>query len=184
MDNIQQYLEALIFASEQAVTAAELAACLSALFSVEIKAEEIEAEISLLITRYRGDGYFLELVPINKGYLFLTKKEFAPAIGTLMLQKSRKKLSTAAMETLSIIAYKQPVTKPEVEQIRGVNCDYSIQRLLEKDLIQINGKSDAPGRPLLYATSRNFMDYFKLDSLDQLPQLKDLPREPDPELVS
>lgn len=177
MDNISQYLEALIFASEQAVTADELAACLAAFFGVEIKTSEVIAELQLLVDKYAGDGYFTELVPINKGYLFLSKKEFGPAIALLMQQKSKKKLSTAAMETLSIIAYKQPVTKPEIEQIRGVNCDYSIQRLLEKDLIQINGKSESAGRPLLYSTSRNFMDYFKLDSLDQLPQLKDLPQE-------
>lgn len=177
MDNIAQYLEALIFASEQAVSADELASCLTAFFGCSITAAEVDTELQELRIKYSDPAFFTELVAINNGYLFLSKKEFGPVIALLVQQKSKKKLSMAAMETLSIVAYKQPVTKPEIEQIRGVNCDYSIQRLLEKDLIQINGKSDAPGRPLLYSTSRNFMDYFKLHSLDQLPQLKDLPQE-------
>src|SRR3546814_14383239 len=90
------------------------------------------------------------------------------------LQNNKTKLSNAAMETLSIIAYQQPITKSGVEQIRGVNCDYSIQKLLEKDLITIAGKSDAPGRPILYATRRLFMDYFQLNTIEDLPRLKDI----------
>ena len=177
MDNIAQYLEALIFASEQAISAEELASCLSTFFGVLIIKAEVEIELQALMLKYSDPAFFTELVPINSGYIFLSKKEFGPVIALLAQQKSKKKLSLAAMETLSIIAYKQPVTKPEIELIRGVNCDYSIQRLLEKDLIQINGKSDSAGRPLIYSTSRNFMDYFKLNSLDQLPQLKDLTQE-------
>ncbi len=92
-----------------------------------------------------------------------------------MLQlKEKKRLSTAALETLAIIAYKQPISKPELEHIRGVSCDYSIQKLLEKELIVIAGKSDGPGKPLLYATSKNFMDHFGLRSVKDLPKLKDI----------
>jgi segregation and condensation protein B len=82
-------------------------------------------------------------------------------------------LSQAALETLAIIAYKQPVTKPDIEQIRGVNCDYSIQKLLEKELISIIGKSEAIGKPILYGTSTVFMDYFGINSIDELPQIKE-----------
>src|SRR5690606_32703282 len=93
-------------------------------------------------------------------------------------QQSNKRLSIAQMETLSIIAYKQPVTKSEVEQIRGVNCDYSIQKLLEKELVAIRGKADSVGKPLLYGTSRKFMDYFGINSLKELPHPNDfLPEE-------
>jgi len=81
------------------------------------------------------------------------------------------------METLAIIAYRQPITKLEIEQIRGVNSDYSVQRLLEKELISIDGKAETPGRPILYSTSTLFMDYFGLNNLSQLPQLKDLVKE-------
>ncbi|HXL57284.1 MAG TPA: SMC-Scp complex subunit ScpB, partial [Chitinophagaceae bacterium] len=86
-----------------------------------------------------------------------------------------KRLSTAALETLAIIAYKQPVTKGEIESIRGVNSDYSIQKLLEKELIVITGRSEnMPGKPLVYATSKNFMDYFGINSADDLPKIKEV----------
>jgi segregation and condensation protein B len=86
-------------------------------------------------------------------------------------------LSQSGLETLAIIAYRQPITKLEVEQIRGVNCDYSIQRLLEKDLIKIIGKAESIGKPLLYATSEQFMNHFGINSVKDLPQLKDIINE-------
>jgi segregation and condensation protein B len=90
-------------------------------------------------------------------------------------EKFLKKLSTAALETLAIIAYKQPVTKGEIENIRGVNCDYAVQKLLEKDLVIITGrKENAPGQPLVYCTSKSFMDYFGINSVEDLPKLKDI----------
>src|SRR5690606_16238377 len=94
------------------------------------------------------------------------------SISILLKHQSQKRLSTAQMETLSIIAYKQPVTKTELEQIRGVNCDYSIQKLLEKGLIMIKGKADSLGRPLLYGTSEKFMNYIGINGIKGLPQLK------------
>ena len=93
-------------------------------------------------------------------------------------QTTRKRLSRSALETLSIVAYKQPVSKPELEKIRGVSCDYAIQKLLEKELVMIVGRSDGPGKPLLYATSAKFMDYFGLKSIEDLPQPKEF-QEPD-----
>jgi segregation and condensation protein B len=116
----------------------------------------------------------IELVNINNGYQFLTKKQFHPIVNLLQLQRAKKKLSQAALETLAVVAYKQPVTKTEIEQIRGVNCDYSIQKLLEKELISIAGKSDTVGKPLLYSTSAQFMDYFGINSISELPHLKEL----------
>ena len=92
----------------------------------------------------------------------------------LIPQKLKNRLSTAAHETLSIIAYRQPISKAEIEHVRGVNCDYSIQKLLEKELIEIEGKSDGPGKPLVYGTSKNFMDYFGLKNPTDLPKLKDI----------
>jgi segregation and condensation protein B len=91
----------------------------------------------------------------------------------LLKQQSQKRLSSAQLETLSIIAYKQPITKGEVEQIRGVNSDYSVQKLLEKELIEIKGKSEGVGKPLIYGTSQKFMEYFGINSLQDLPQPKD-----------
>jgi segregation and condensation protein B len=107
------------------------------------------------------------------GYQFLTKPAYQTSISILLRQQSQKRLSTAQLETLSIIAYKQPVTKGEVEQIRGVNSDYSIQKLLEKELIEIKGKTDGVGRPLIYGTSGKFMEYFGINSIQDLPHPKD-----------
>ena len=86
-------------------------------------------------------------------------------------------MSTSALETLAIVAYKQPITKSEVEQIRGVNCDYAIQKLLEKELIEIKGKADTVGKPLIYGTNDKFMDYFGINSLNDLPTPKDFRQE-------
>src|SRR5690606_16371391 len=100
--------------------------------------------------------------------------EHESVINQLQIQRSKKKLSQAALETLSIIAYRQPITKLEIEQIRGVNCDYTVQKLLEKELISISGKLDGPGKPLLYSTSSLFMDYFGINKKEELPQLSDI----------
>lgn len=174
---MHQHIEVLIFASEQSITASEITACLNTLFNKEYEVAQIEEQIGLLREKYREEAFFFELAQIDNGYQFLSKNKFAGTLSVLFQQNNKKKLSNAAMETLSIIAYQQPITKVGVEQIRGVNCDYSIQKLLEKDLITIIGKSDAPGRPILYATSRLFMDYFKLNSLEDLPKLKDIQPE-------
>lgn len=172
--NLQQHIEALIFVSEESITLKDLTECLQNNLSPEIREKDILAEIELIYEKYRSDDFAFELKFINEGYQFLTKKAYSNTLNALIQHKSRKKLSIAAMETLAIIAYKQPITKTEVEQIRGVNCDYSIQKLLEKDLILIKGKSEGPGRPLLYGTSTLFMDYFGLNSEKDLPQLKDI----------
>ncbi|MBC7884414.1 MAG: SMC-Scp complex subunit ScpB, partial [Saprospiraceae bacterium] len=95
-------------------------------------------------------------------------------ISTFLKQNSHKKLSKSALETLAIIAYKQPVTKTDIESVRGVNSDYSIQKLMEKDLVEISGRSDGPGRPLFYSTSLKFTDYFGLKGIEDLPQIKEL----------
>jgi segregation and condensation protein B len=98
-------------------------------------------------------------------------------VGDFLKQKSKRRLSTSALETIAIIAYKQPITKHQIEQIRGVNCDYAIQKLLEKELIEIRGKSDGIGRPVLYGTSNKFMEYFGINNLKDLPSPKDFIKE-------
>lgn len=171
---LRQHIEALIFASEQSISAEEIAGCLNIAFNLELTPEQVTGEILVLKEKYQQESSFFELVEIDGGFQFLTKNQFSGTLNVLLQQRNKKKLSNAAMETLAIIAYRQPLTKTGVEQIRGVNCDYSVQRLLEKELITIIGKSDAPGRPILYGTSKRFMDYFKLNSLEDLPQLKDI----------
>lgn len=177
MELLKQQVEALIFCSEQSLSLDEIAASLKISFDWEISEEELLNAIEEIKVKYASDEFSFELMEISEGYQFLTKKQYHPAVSALIQHKAKKKLSVSQMETLAIIAYRQPISKTEVEHIRGVSCDYAIQKLLEKELIEISGKSDGPGRPILYSTSRNFMDYFGIKSVKDLPQLKDLHME-------
>ena len=175
--NIAKHIEALIFSSVQSISVQEILLALNAVFAEEITESKIFESLALIEAKFSKDDFAIELVNLNNGYQFLTKRDFHETVNQLQLHRSKKKLSQAAMETLAIIAYRQPITKLEIEQIRGVNSDYSVQRLLEKELISIEGKAETPGRPILYRTSPLFMDYFGLNHLNQLPQLKDIARE-------
>ncbi len=147
------------------------------MFEAEVPAEDIAAGLTEIKEKFTAETHSFELVLSGGGYQFLTKPAYQVSIGILLKQQSKKRLSNSALETLSIIAYKQPITKSEAEQIRGVSCDYSIQKLLEKELIEIKGKSDGVGRPLLYGTSNRFMDYFGINDLKELPTPKDFSKE-------
>ena len=151
----------------------EIKNCLVEMFDADVPKNDIETAINQLTEKYSSDEYSFEIANSNGGYQFLTKPSYQSSIGILLKQQSKKRLSTSAMETLSIIAYKQPITKSDIEQIRGVNCDYSIQRLLEKELIEIKGKSDSVGRPIIYGASEKFMEYFGINDLKDLPTPKD-----------
>ena len=174
MNLLKQHIEALIFCSEQCISLAEIKASLKLSYGWEPEDTLVLEAIAELKEKYTSEDFAFALMEIAEGYEFLTKKDFYPTVTALIQHKAKKRLSTAQMETLSIIAYRQPVTKTEVEHIRGVNCDYAVQKLLEKELIEIQGKSDAPGKPLVYATSASFMDYFGIKSVKDLPQLKDI----------
>lgn len=173
MDQLERYIESLIFAADQAITEQEISDTLFKLFESRIQTSDIQKSIAALREKYAADDFAFELVEISNGYQFMTKGAYHHVVSEYLKQLSRKRLSGAALETLSIIAYKQPVTKPVIEQIRGVSSDYSIQKLLEKNLIEIHGRDEGPGKPLLYTTSARFMDYFGLRSMQDLPILKD-----------
>lgn len=173
MENPELYIEALIFSSEQSIRIEEIMYCLQSAFEQDFSKDDVLLSLDNVKKKYQDEHFAIELVHISNGYQFLTKKKFHPVISLLQLQRSKKKLSPAALETLAIIAYKQSVTKLEIEQIRGVNSEYSIQKLLEKELITIVGKSDTVGRPILYSTSQQFMDYFGINDLSELPQIKE-----------
>lgn len=174
LDKLAHHIEALVFVSEQSMTLKEIKNCLDEQFATKIKKEELLLAIDQLKEKYQSDDFAIEIVEISNGYRFMTKGAYYNTVATYLRQSTKKKLSKSALETLSIIAYKQPVIKSELEQIRGVSCDYSIQKLLEKELIEIEGRSEGPGRPLLYATSAKFMDYFGLKSIEDLPKTKDI----------
>ncbi|MCP3930607.1 MAG: SMC-Scp complex subunit ScpB [Bacteroidetes bacterium] len=181
MERLSQHIESLIFATDHAITFEEILISLEKAFDTNFNVEKVEEALRSLINRYQSDEYSFEIVEIAEGFQFMTKSVFHHTVGTYLKLNNKKRLSRAALETLSIIAYKQPVPKSEMEKIRGVNCDYSIQKLLEKELVSILGRSDAPGRPLLYGTSEKFMNYFGIKSLKELPKLKEF-KEPDSEI--
>lgn len=172
------HIEALIFASDKPLVIMDLVELLNnAMGFIDDRATEsqVEAAVEAIREKYDAEFYAFGLVESGGGWQFLTKPEFHKTIAQLNGDKYLKKLSVASIETLSIIAYKQPVTKSEIELIRGVNCDYAVQKLLEKELVIISGrKEDAVGKPLLYCTSKNFMDYFGINSADDLPKIKEV----------
>ncbi|MCC5930727.1 MAG: SMC-Scp complex subunit ScpB [Cyclobacteriaceae bacterium] len=177
MDFLINHVEALIFCNPGPIQTGEIKDCLSEMFDAEVPDTDIQKSIDLLMEKYQQEAFSFEILKTGGGYQFMTKPAYQSSIGILLKQKSKKRLSNSSLETLAIVAYKQPVTKTEVEQIRGVNCDYAIQKLLEKELIEIKGKSDAVGRPLIYGTSQKFMEYFGINHLHELPSPKDFGKE-------
>lgn len=172
------HVEALIFASEKPLTTLDLLELVNnAIAFMEERAtlDQVESALEAIREKYSSEFYPFEVRESGGGWQFLTKGAYHKTVAVLNGDKFMKRLSTAALETLAIIAYKQPITKGEIESIRGVNSDYAVQKLLEKDLVVIIGrKEDAPGHPLLYATSKTFMDYFGINSPDELPKLSDI----------
>lgn len=177
MDFLQHHIESLIFCSPDPIKPEDIRACLSEMFEAEVPMEDIQAALEKLLQKYEDDNYPFKIFSMGGGYQFLTKPAYQSSISILLKQKSKKRLSTSALETCAIIAYKQPITKHQIEQIRGVNCDYAIQKLLEKELIEIQGKSDGVGRPILYGTTAKFMEYFGINSLKDLPMPKDFSKD-------
>jgi segregation and condensation protein B len=177
MDFLINHIEALIFCSPAPIKLSDLKACLSEMFNADIPEDDILNAVKKLEEKFSSDEYAFQIFKSAGGYQFLTKPAYQASIGILLKQQSKKRLSTSAMETLSIIAYRQPINKTEIENIRGVNCDYAVQKLLDKGLIEILGKSDAVGRPILYGTSPKFMEYFGISDLSDLPTPKDFSQE-------
>jgi len=137
--------------------------------------DQVTSGIEGIVEKYKAEFYPFEVRESGGGWQFLSKKEYHKTIAQLNGEKFLKRLSTAALETLAIIAYKQPITKGEIESIRGVNSDYSIQKLLEKELIVIIGRNEEmPGKPLIYSTSKTFMDYFGINQTADLPRLREV----------
>jgi segregation and condensation protein B len=177
MDRIyNSIIEALIFSSDDSLGSAEIINAIKGIDGedIEITSNDIENVVDQLNIKYGEGNHSFRIVKVANGYLFATSEEYAKYVGYLSSEKTRRRLSPAALETLSIIAYKQPMTKPELETIRGVNSDHIISSLLEKNLITIKGRSESIGRPLLYATTDEFLKYFGLNTLSDLPKPREL----------
>lgn len=169
-------IEALIFSSDEPIDAGEIIKSIRSIDGedIQISSSDIEECISTLNKKYEENNNSFRIINIANGYLFASDKEYAKYIGFLSSEKSKRRLSQAALETLAIIAYKQPVTKPELETIRGVNSDYIMNTLLEKKLITITGRAESIGRPLLYGTTDEFLKYFALNKITDLPKPREI----------
>lgn len=173
MDFLQNHIEALIFCSPNPIKVTDIKACLSEMFNADVPEEDIVGALQRIDEKFQAEEFSFQLFKASGGYQFLTKPAYQASIGIMLKQQSKKRLSTSAMETLSIIAYKQPISKTDIENIRGVNCDYAVQKLLDKGLIEITGKAESIGRPMLYGTTQKFMEYFGINDLIELPVPKD-----------
>jgi segregation and condensation protein B len=173
---VAEIVEALIFASETPLRKEDIAEIFQNEDFEGISFDEkiLEAALAQIEKKLASDTYVFELRQIDGGYQLYTKRRFYPYVRHAAVLKNQKRLSRAALETLSIIAYKQPITKTEIEFIRGVNCDYTVRGLLDKNLIDILGRADAPGRPLLYGSSSYFMEYFGINDISELPKLAEI----------
>jgi len=178
LSEIIPHIEVLIFASDKPLTALDIVELINNAFGFmeeRVSLEQVESCIEGIKEKYNSEFYPFEVKESGGGLQFLTKPTFHKTIAQLNGDKFLKRLSNAALETLAIIAYKQPISKGEIESIRGVNSDYSVQKLLEKELILIAGRNEKlPGHPLMYTTSKNFMDYFGINSPADLPKIKEV----------
>ncbi len=170
---LKAIVESVIFASEEEIGSRQIKEIIDS-SGLRISVAEIEETVKDLNDEYRKEGRAFEIMSVAGGFSYATRKDYSRFVGKLYEEKQRKKLSQSAIETLSIIAYKQPITRNEIEFVRGVNVDYIVNSLLERDLITIHGRADSPGRPILYGTTKNFLKVLGLNSLEDLPKLKEI----------
>ncbi len=180
MDNfeIKPILESLLFVSDSPIRIETLVEVLP-----EISKEDILEGIHRIQTEYGDPSKGIELTEIAGGFQFRTKAEWAEWVNRLKKAKAVK-LSQAALETLAIVAYRQPVIRPAIEEIRGVDSGSVLHTLLEKGLIKMMGRKDLPGRPIVYGTTKGFLELFGLNTLSDLPTLKEIQPPPEPEEIS
>jgi segregation and condensation protein B len=166
-ERLKAIIESLLFAAGEPVSLNRLAAVLDS-----VPKEEIRNALAALGAEYSQGGRGLTVEEVAGGYQLRTRKEFAPHIRKLLAGKPPR-LSRSLLETLAIIAYRQPITRPEIEEVRGVDCGGVLETLLERRIIRIAGRKEAPGRPMIYATTPEFLEVFGLKDLDSLPDLKE-----------
>jgi segregation and condensation protein B len=179
-DQLKYILEALLFASDKPLSAEELREA----FTENISLEEIRQSAELLKADYQAQGRGFQLAEIAGGYQLVTDPRFASYLKQFYQEREKKKLSQATLETLSIVAYRQPVTRADIEFIRGVNVDGALGTLLEKELVKVVGRKEVPGRPMLYGTTDRFLEHFGLNSVKDLPALPEFTeKDLDPNLL-
>ena len=180
-DTFDQAVEALVFASDVPLRAEDVARAYGEVTGTEYGVAEVEEAVGRLNAAYRTGGRAFRIQRWAGGLRMATVEEVHPFVSALFEDDEAKRLSRSLLETLAVIAYKQPVTRPEVDHVRGVNSDYALRQLLERDFVTIAGRGEGIGRPLLYATTDRFLEQFGLDALDALPtprEIEDLLADP------
>lgn len=165
IEKIKGIIEAILFAAGRVVTEEEL------MLSIELPKEDIQNIMQSMQEDYKNQDRGIDIIKVENGYQMCSKAELHEYIYPILDKRAKPRLSTAALETLSIIAYNPRITRPEIEAIRGVNADAAIYKLLEFGLIELSGKSDLPGKPMTYKTSNEFLKMFGYTSLEELPEL-------------
>jgi segregation and condensation protein B len=169
MEDLKRIIEALLFASPEPLSVARIKSILQG-----VETGEVTQALEALKDEYAQESRSFQMVEIGGGYQLATKPDYSVFVGKLVESRTRQRLSKAAMETLAVVAYKQPVVRSTVEGIRGVNADGVLRTLMERDLIRIVGRGDGPGRPLLFGTTREFLLQFGLNKLSDLPGMKEI----------
>ena len=168
-DRLKDILEALIFISTEPVTPDRMKSSLEG-----FPGEEVDKALADLLQSYAEGGRGIHIIMAGGGYLFATRPEFDPWVRKFLQLERKTRLSQAALEALTIVAYHQPVTSVEISALRGVDSTYTLKTLLEKKLLKIVGRKKAPGNPLLYRTTEKFLTYFGLNSLEELPSEQEI----------
>lgn len=166
LSEAKKIIEALLFTSEKPITIEQMKEVLE-----EVDAKDIKTALAELQKEYETLGRSFKVYELAGGYQMVTLPEFADYLKKFYRVKSKDKLTKPALETLAIVAYRQPITKADIEDIRGVNVDGVVKTLADRQLIKITGRKDAPGRPILYGTTKEFLDRFGLSTLNELPKL-------------
>ena len=169
MEDLKRIIEALLFASPEPLSLARIKSILQG-----VETGEVAQALESLRDDYAQGSRSFQIVEIGGGYQLATKPDYAVFVEKLVESRSRQRLSKAAMETLAVVAYKQPVVRSTIESIRGVNADGVLRTLMERDLVRIVGRGEGPGRPLLFGTTREFLLQFGLNKLSDLPGLKEI----------
>lgn len=172
---LSSVIEALIFASPEPIAAEKICEIIAqGEEQLALEPEAIEPFVEKLNQRYEENGLAFSIELVAGGYTFATKKRYEPWLSIFQHENAYRKLSQSAIETLAIVAYKQPITKPEVDDIRGVDSGYILRQLLEKVLIKVSGRMDAPGKPLLYKTTKHFLKHFNINTIEELPKPREI----------
>lgn len=172
---LSSVIEALIFASDEPIPGSKIREIIvDNEEQIEITEETVQDFVDKLNERYDENGLSFRIQLLGGGYTFVTESKYHYWLSIFQHENAYRKLSQSAIESLAIVAYKQPITKPEVDQIRGVDSGYILRQLMEKALIEVSGRSDSPGKPLLYITTSHFLRHFGINSVDELPKPREI----------